>query len=60
MSTRPFTCKKTEAEDETEKTTQPEGRESVDERAVIEETPLPEREVMEGSWVVTVVWAVES
>src|SRR6266536_1342149 len=54
MSTRPLTCRKTAADEETEKTTQPEGRASVDERMVIDETPLPERERMDCSCAVTV------
>jgi hypothetical protein len=60
MSTRPFTCRNTDAEEETENATQPEGRDSVDERGVRDETPFPDRDLMDWIWEVTVLWAVES
>jgi hypothetical protein len=58
MSTRPLTWRKTAAEEETGKTTQPLGRGSEEERMVMESTPLPERERMDCCWAVAVEWAV--
>ena len=49
ISTRPLTWRKAAAAEETEKTTQPGGRESVDERMEMEFTPLPESDLMD--WV---------
>ncbi len=60
MSTRPLTWRNTAAEEETEKTTQPAGRVSLDERIVREDTPLPERDLMDWIWEVAVSWAVAS
>lgn len=58
MSTRPLTCRKTAAAEETEKTTQPAGRESVEERILMVVTPFPESERIEADCSVTVDEAV--
>jgi hypothetical protein len=47
MSTRPLTCRKTAQAEETENTTHPGGRESVEERMESDETPLPERDLID-------------
>lgn len=47
MSTRPLTCKKTAAADDTEKMTHPDGRASVGERTDSEEIPLPESDLID-------------
>jgi len=60
MLTRSLTYRKTAAEADTEKTTQPAGRASEAERIERVETSLPQREVMDWVCDVTVWWEVES
>jgi hypothetical protein len=50
-----LTCKKTAQADETENTTHPAGRESDEERMESEETPFPERDLMDWIWAVAVL-----
>lgn len=47
MSTRPLTWRKTAAEEETGKITQPAGRGEDGGRMVMDDTPLPERDLMD-------------
>ncbi len=60
MSTRPLTYRKTAAEAETEKTTQPAGRVSLGERISRVETPFPQRDLIDWVCEVTVPWEIES
>jgi hypothetical protein len=60
MSTRPFTCRKTAQAAETENTTHPGGRESEEERIVSDETPFPDRDLIDWICEVAVLWELES